>query len=67
MGDIEGKKDQVKGRAKEAAGALADDKDLKAEGKADQAGGKVKEFLEDAKDKGEELVDKVKDKLDRDR
>jgi len=65
MGDLEGKKDEIKGRAKEAAGALTDDEDLKAEGKTDQAGGKVKEFLEDAKDKGEELVDKVKDKVQR--
>jgi uncharacterized protein YjbJ (UPF0337 family) len=30
--------DDAKGRVKEAAGALADDKDLKAEGKADQVG-----------------------------
>jgi uncharacterized protein YjbJ (UPF0337 family) len=64
---MEGKKDDLKGRAKEAAGDLTDDDRLKAEGKADRAGGKVKEFLEDAKDKGEEIVDKVKDKVDRDR
>jgi uncharacterized protein YjbJ (UPF0337 family) len=64
---MEGKKDDLKGRAKEAAGDLTDDDRLKAEGKADRAGGKVKEFLEDAKDKGEEIVDKVKDKIDRNR
>ncbi len=64
---MEGKVDDLKGRAKEAAGDLTDDENLKAEGKADRAGGKVKEFLEDAKDKGEEIVDKVKDKVDRDR
>jgi len=64
---MEGKKDDLKGRAKEAAGDLTDDERLKAEGKADRAGGKVKEFLEDAKDKGEEIVDKIKDKVDRDR
>jgi uncharacterized protein YjbJ (UPF0337 family) len=64
---MEGKKDELKGRVKEAAGDLTDDESLKAEGKADRAGGKVKEFLEDAKDKGEEIVDKVKDKIDRDR
>jgi len=62
---MEGKKDEFKGRVKEAAGDLTDDESLKAEGKADRAGGKVKEFLEDAKDKGEEIVDKVKDKVDR--
>jgi uncharacterized protein YjbJ (UPF0337 family) len=64
---MEGKKDELKGRVKEAAGDLTDDESLKAEGKTDRAGGKVKEFLEDAKDKGEEIVDKVKDKVDRDR
>jgi uncharacterized protein YjbJ (UPF0337 family) len=64
---MEGKADDLKGRAKEAAGDLTDNDDLKREGKADRAGGKVKEFLEDAKDKGEEIVDKVKDKVDRDR
>jgi uncharacterized protein YjbJ (UPF0337 family) len=62
---MEAKKDELKGRVKEAAGDLADDDELKAEGKADRAGGKAKEFLENAKDKGEELVDKVKDKIDR--
>jgi uncharacterized protein YjbJ (UPF0337 family) len=64
---MEGKADDLKGRAKEAAGDLTDNDELKREGKADRAGGKVKEFLEDAKDKGEEIVDKVKDKVDRDR
>jgi uncharacterized protein YjbJ (UPF0337 family) len=55
--------DDAKGRVKEAAGDLTDDKDLKAEGKADQAGAKVKEFAEDVKDKVEDAVDSVKDKL----
>lgn len=64
---MEGKVDDLKGRAKEAAGDLTDNDDLKREGKTDRAGGKVKEFLEDAKDKGEEIVDKVKDKVDRDK
>ena len=64
---MEGKADDLKGRAKEAAGDLTDNDDLKREGKSDQASGKVKDFLEDAKDKGEEIVDKVKDKVNRDR
>ncbi|MGI8663195.1 MAG: CsbD family protein [Acidimicrobiales bacterium] len=58
--------DDAKGKAKEAAGDLTDNDDLKAEGKSDQAGAKVKEFVEDAKDKIEDAVDKVKDKLHRD-
>jgi uncharacterized protein YjbJ (UPF0337 family) len=55
--------DDAKGRVKEAAGDVTDDKHLKNEGKADQAGAKVKEFAEDVKDKVEDVVDSVKDKL----
>lgn len=60
MGDIESKKDELKGRMKEAAGDLTDDDDLKREGKADRIGGTVKE-------KANEVVDKAKDVIDRDR
>ena len=59
----EGKMDDAKGRVKEAAGALTDDDDLKREGKADQAGGAVKDKIGDAKDKLDDVVDSVKDKL----
>ena len=55
--------DDAKGRAKEAAGDVADNDQLKREGKQDQAGAKVKELAEDAKDKVEGAVDKVKDKI----
>jgi len=55
--------DDAKGRAKEAAGALTDDKDLKAEGKADQVGAKVKDVLGNVKERAENAVDAVKDKL----
>ena len=37
--------------------------DLKKEGKADQKASEVKEFLEGIKDKAEDLVDELKDKL----
>ena len=43
--------DDMKGRAKEAAGDLTDDDDLKREGKADQVTGKVKEGIDKVKDK----------------
>jgi uncharacterized protein YjbJ (UPF0337 family) len=59
------KTDQIKGRAKEAAGKLTDDKDLQHEGKVDRVAGETKEKLGDAKDKVEGAVDKVKDKLHR--
>jgi uncharacterized protein YjbJ (UPF0337 family) len=51
--------DDIKGRAKEAAGDLTDDEDLKREGKVDQFTDKVKEAAEKA-------ADKVKDVLNRD-
>jgi uncharacterized protein YjbJ (UPF0337 family) len=62
---MEGKMDEAKGRVKQAAGDLTDDDDLKREGKVDEAGGKIKQAIDDLKDKGDELVDKVKDKLNR--
>ncbi|MCB0994071.1 MAG: CsbD family protein [Acidimicrobiales bacterium] len=42
--------DELKGRAKEAAGSLTDDEDLKREGKLDQAAGKVKDAVTDVVD-----------------
>ncbi len=41
-----GKTDELKGRVKEAAGALAGDAKLKREGKLDQAAGKTKQAVE---------------------
>jgi uncharacterized protein YjbJ (UPF0337 family) len=52
--------DDLKGRAKEAAGDLTDDKDLKREGKADQAGDKVKDAVDGAKDKVTDVMDRDK-------
>ncbi len=51
-----GKSDELKGRVKEAAGAMTGDKKLKRQGKADQAVGKIKQ-------KVEKVIDKVKDAL----
>ncbi len=58
--------DKAKGRVKQAAGDLTDDKDMKREGKVDEAGGKAKGAANDAKDKAGDAVDAVKDKLNRD-
>lgn len=41
--EVEGKTDQLKGRAKQAAGDLSNDDQLKGEGAADEAGGNVQE------------------------
>jgi uncharacterized protein YjbJ (UPF0337 family) len=63
---MDGTTDDMKGRAKEAVGDLADDDDLKREGKTDRASGKVKDVIDDVKDKADDAVDKVKDALKRD-
>jgi uncharacterized protein YjbJ (UPF0337 family) len=49
--------DDLKGRAKEAAGDLTGNDDLEREGKADQAGASIK-------DKVNKVADAVKDKVD---
>ncbi len=48
--------DDLKGRAKEAAGDLTENDDLKREGKVERAAADVKE-------KGSDAVDKVRDKV----
>ena len=52
--------DEAKGRLKEAAGDLTNDDDLKREGKVDRAEGA-------AKDKIDQVGDKVKDAVNPDR
>ncbi len=63
--------DEAQGRMKEAAGDLADDDDLKREGKVDQASATAKDKAEDLKDKVGNAVDSIRDKakeaFDRDR
>ena len=49
-----GKADELKGRVKEAAGALTGDAKLKREGQLDQTVGKVKQTAD-------KMIDKVKD------
>jgi uncharacterized protein YjbJ (UPF0337 family) len=69
MGDsiMSGKTDEVKGRIKEAVGALTGDDKLRAEGETDQTVGKVKQAVQKAvdkiKDAAETSVDKAKDKI----
>ena len=48
--------DEAKGRVKEAAGDLTDDKDLKREGKIDRATSDVKEKVGDTADKAKDSV-----------
>ena len=50
--------DDLKGRAKEAAGDLTGNDDLKREGKADKATGKVKDVVDSASDKVKDVLHK---------
>ena len=52
----DGTLDDAKGRVKQAAGDLTDDKDLKNEGTVDKATGKVKDAVEGASDKVKDVV-----------
>jgi uncharacterized protein YjbJ (UPF0337 family) len=52
----DGTKDDAKGRVKEAAGSLTDDKSLKNEGKVDRASGSVKDKVGDAADKVKDTI-----------
>lgn len=51
---MSGTTDEIKGRIKEAAGAIIDDDKLRREGKIDQATGKMKQAAEN-------VIDRVKD------
>lgn len=62
---MSGEMDQMKGRVKQAAGDLTDDRDLKQEGERDEAAGKLKDKVDDVKDKVDDAIDKVKDKANR--
>lgn len=55
--------DKAKGRAKEAVGDMTDDERLQREGKLDQLSGEAKGKTEDAKDKVQEGVDAVRDRM----
>ncbi len=54
-----GKKDEVQGRVKEAAGALTDNDKLRREGKIDQAAGKVKQAAEKVAEKVQDTAKKI--------
>ena len=48
--------DELKGRAKRAAGELTDNDDMKREGTVDKAAGKAKDLVDKAADKAKETV-----------
>ncbi len=53
---MSGNTDQVKGRVKEAAGAITGNDKLKNDGKVDQAAGKTKEAVENVVDKTKKAI-----------
>jgi uncharacterized protein YjbJ (UPF0337 family) len=54
-----GKSDEIKGRVKEAAGALTNNKKLKSEGKIDQAKGKVKQTVDKVAKGAKKAIDRA--------
>ncbi len=56
---FENKAEELKGRAKESAGAATGDADLENEGKADQVSSGVKKAAETVKDKANEIAAKI--------
>ena len=63
--EMEGKFDQVKGKAKEGIGRAIDDDELEAEGRADNAGGNIKEGFGKARRKVGEAIEDVGDAISR--
>ena len=57
-----GKGEEIKGRVKEAAGAITDNDKLRREGKIDQSAGKVKQAVEKAVDKTKQAVQRINKK-----
>jgi uncharacterized protein YjbJ (UPF0337 family) len=56
--NADGTTDDIKGRLKEAAGDVTDDKSLKNEGKVDRASGSVKDKVGDVADKAKDVLRK---------
>jgi uncharacterized protein YjbJ (UPF0337 family) len=52
-----GKAEEMKGRVKEAAGAIANDDKLRREGKIEQAAGKTKQTVDKMIDKTKDVVE----------
>jgi uncharacterized protein YjbJ (UPF0337 family) len=60
-----GKTDQMKGKAKEAAGVLTGDKDLESEGKADRRAGDAKEKVGHAKERSKSSLTRLSTRPER--
>lgn len=60
-----GKSDELKGRIKEATGALADDEELKREGRVDRTAGKLKRRIGKVVDRAKDMLSGRQDSADR--
>jgi len=63
--ELEGKKEQFKGKVKQAAGDLTDDDQLHDEGVADEAAGDVQEGFGRGRRKVGEAIEELGDKIKR--
>lgn len=63
--ELDGKKEQLKGKVKQAAGDLTDDERLHDEGVADEAAGNVQEGFGRGKRKLGEAIEDLGDKIKR--
>jgi uncharacterized protein YjbJ (UPF0337 family) len=63
--ELEGKKDQVKGKVKQAAGDLMDDQRLHDEGVADEASGDVQEGFGRGRRKVGEAIEDIGENIKR--
>jgi uncharacterized protein YjbJ (UPF0337 family) len=63
--EFEGKKENIKGRVKEAAGTLTGDKELESEGADERASGAVREQLGRARRKVGEAIEDLGKKVKR--
>lgn len=58
-----GEGDEMKGKAKQAAGDLTDDEELHREGETDETAGKLKGKVDELGDKARDAIDSVKKKF----
>lgn len=63
--EVEGKVDQVKGRAKEEIGDITGDRDLQSEGRAENVGGNIQEGFGTAKREVGETIKDIGDSIRR--
>jgi len=64
-GDAKNKAEDLKGRAKEAAGDVTGNEDLEREGRNDRRSASIRDKVDTARDKVDDAIDKAEEKLNR--